>query len=286
MILHPDLVLAGPDAAAAHASAGHRFHRGRNLLDPRAAEWDDTPPLPSDPLYWDDLIRNSIRIGLDAARRTFKPALCVWTLMAGIAALYYLVPATHAAFLALETLQQATGPLFPTIGMGLSVGVIVETIKVLMAGPGKRRWTMENTLNALFNFAVFGLMGLTHYYRYAFQEDFFGRGTSLDVLIPKVMFDQFVWTVIFANPYQTVLFLWKSHGFRWREVTSQIFPFKAFWGTRMLPVLIGNWTFWIPMASIVYCFPSDLQIPLSILAVTIWVLVLSVLTSSRHHEND
>ncbi len=60
-----------------------------------------------------------------------------------------------------------------------------------------------------------------------------------------------------------------------------MFPFKPFWGTKMLPVLVSNWAFWIPMASIVYCFPSDLQIPLSILAVTIWVLILSVLTAKK-----
>ncbi len=281
MIIHPDLILA--DAGVA---GERRFRRGRNLLDPDEVDWDCGPAHASDPPYWDDLIQGSLRIGAAAARKTIKPAMAVWTLMAGIAALYYLVPATRGAFTLLEAIQQATGPLFPTIGMGLSVGLIVESVKVLMAGKGKRRWKMENTVNALFNFAVFGLMGLTHYYRYAFQEDFFGRGTSWDVLVPKVMFDQFVWTVIVANPYQTVLFLWKSHNFRWREITSQILPFKTFWGTRMLPVLVGNWAFWIPMASIVYCFPSDLQIPLSILAVTIWVLVLSVITSSRQHEND
>lgn len=283
MVIHPDLILAGQVSPAALTSAGHRFQRGRNTLDAQSIDWGHAPALPDDPLHWDDLIRNSIRIGIRAARNTLKPALCVWSLMATIAAIYYLVPASRSAFAMLEAIQHATGPLFATLGMGMSVGIIVETVKVLATG--KRRWTMENTTNALFNFAVFGLMGLTHYYRYDFQESFFGTGTSWNVLLPKVMFDQFVWTVLIANPYQTIAYMWKNHGFRFREVTSRMRPFKAFWGTRMLPVLVTNWAFWIPMASIVYCFPSDLQIPLSILAVTIWVLVLSVLTASRAQDD-
>jgi hypothetical protein len=58
-------------------------------------------------------------------------------------------------------------------------------------------------------------------------------------------------------------------------------PFKPFWGTKILPVLITNWAFWIPMVSIIYCFPAELQLPLAILAVTIWVLLLSILTSKK-----
>jgi hypothetical protein len=121
----------------------------------------------------------------------------------------------------------------------------------------------------------------TYFSNYDFQEQFFGVGTSFRVLVSKVLFDQFVWTVLIANPYQTIAYLWKNHRYRWSEVSSQMVPFKPFWGMKMLPVLVSNWAFWIPMASLVYCFPSDLQIPLSILAVTIWVLVLSVLTSTK-----
>jgi len=52
----------------------------------------------------------------------------------------------------------------------------------------------------------------------------------------------------------------------------------------VLPVLITNWAFWIPMVAIIYCFPAELQLPLAILAVTIWVLLLSILTSDNNEE--
>ena len=131
---------------------------------------------------------------------------------------------------------------------------------------------------------IFGILGVLQNYLYAFQAKLFGTGTSLEVLVPKVLFDQFAWTVLFANPYQTILYLWKNRGFSFQKVATQMRPFKPFWGTQVLPVLIANWFFWIPMVSIIYCFPSELQLPLAILAVTIWVLLLSILTSVSHAE--
>jgi hypothetical protein len=131
---------------------------------------------------------------------------------------------------------------------------------------------------------MFGVLGVFQNYLYAFQAKLFGTGTSWQVLVPKVLFDQFVWTVFFANPYQAVLYLWKNNGFSMKKVATQMLPFKPFWGTQILPVLITNWAFWIPMVSIIYCFPAELQLPLAILAVTIWVLLHSLLTASRHED--
>lgn len=261
---------------------GRRFYRGRNCLSQGATTWDTHQPIPEDPPFWDDLFDGSIRIGVSAAKRSMRPALCVWALMGAIAAIYYLVPTSHVAFSSLTAFQNATGILFPFFGMGLAVGLMAEAAKVIMSTD--RKWKSANTHTAIFNFIMFGIMGITSYYRYPFQEDIFGTGNSWQVLASKVAFDQFIWTVIIANPYQALLYLWKNHHYSWREVTSQIFPFKAFWGTKMLPMLIANWAFWIPMATIVYCFPTDLQLPLSILAVAIWVIIISVMTSSKRDE--
>jgi hypothetical protein len=166
--------------------------------------------------------------------------------------------------------------------MGLSVGLLAEAVKVLMSK--EKRWTKANTGNAVFNLLMFGFLGVLQSYFYALQVKMFGSGTSWQVLVPKVLVDQFVWTVFLANPYQTILYLWKNKGYSFKRVSAQMTPFKPFWGTRVLPVLITNWAFWIPMVAIIYCFPAELQLPLAILAVTIWVLLLSILTASNENE--
>ena len=280
-ILNETIQPAGIAAAAIH-SGGRRFYRGRNSIAAGALQWDTRPDIPADMPYWDDMFGSSIRTGLSAARQSLKPAAFVWALMACVAVLYYAVPASQGFFSALAALQKRMGPLFPFLGMGLSVGIMAEAVKVFMST--EKRWTRTNSINAAFNLVMFGAIGVLQDHLYAFQERLFGTGTSLRVLVPKVLFDQFVWTVFFANPYQTILYLWKNNGFSLAKVVAQMFPFKPFWGKQVLPVLITNWAFWIPMVTIIYCFPAELQLPLAILAVTIWVLLLSILTSAEHEK--
>jgi len=279
-----DMISAGKDPKNPSLE-GRRFYRCRNRLAPDTglATPNTRALLPADPPFWDDMIGNSIRIGIRSAKRTLKPALAIWTLMAAIAACYFLVPASAPAFETLTSWQNSLGILFPSIGMGLSVGLLVELVKVSMSD--KKRWTRRNTHDALFNFIVFGLMGASSYYRYAFQDEVFGSGNSWQELATKVCFDQFVWTIFLANPYQSIAYLWKNTGYSWKSVGSQLSPFRSFWGTQMLPVLISNWAFWIPMACLVYVFPLPIQLPLSILAVTIWVMLLTILTSEAQ-QND
>ena len=240
-------------------------------------DWPDPTRIPDDDPYWSDLFQNGLRAGAAAARATLVPALIVWSMMGLLAIAYYSVPASQPVFVALTDLQRRMGLLFPFLGMGLAVGLLTETIKVITARP--RRWRWENTINATFNLLVFGVLGVLQNYFYILQGRLFGTGNTLSVLVPKVLVDQFVWTVFFANPYQTVLYLWRNLDFSFDRVWRQVRPVKLFWGRRVLPVLVTNWAFWIPMVSIVYSFPGDLQLPLAILAVTIWVFLLTYLTA-------
>lgn len=265
-------------------SENRRHYRGRNHFAVSTSGWDDTSGIPVDPPYWDDMFGSSIRIGIAAAKKTFKPALWVWGMMVAIAALYYMAPATHGVFAALVTLQDRMGVFFPSVGMGLSVGILVECVRVMMSQ--ERKWTRGNSVNAGFNFIIWSIMGTTQHYRYAWQVEVFGAGNTFTELVTKVSFDQFVWTVFFANPYQAILYLWKSNGFSWKAVARLATPFRTFWGTQMLPMLVSNWAFWIPMAFLVYYFPPELQIPMAILAVTIWVILLSYLTAATDRDES
>ncbi|MGJ8655296.1 MAG: hypothetical protein ACSHX6_02510 [Akkermansiaceae bacterium] len=279
MFILKDTILGNTEATSSPSSSVRRFYRARNILPEEVLDWDNARSIPHDAPYWDDMFANSTRAGISAARQSLKPACFVWGVMAFIAVLYYAVPATQSFFTALDALQTKMGLFFPFLGMGLSVGFLAEAVKVVMSK--EKRWTRANTGNAVFNLLMFGFLGVLQSYFYALQATLFGMGSSWKVLVPKVLFDQFVWTVFLANPYQTILYLWKNKGFSFKRVGEQMSPFRQFWGTQILPVLITNWAFWIPMVSIIYCFPGELQLPLAILAVTIWVLLLSILTTNE-----
>lgn len=282
MFLLNDNIFAGGAAVNQIQSGGRRHYRGRNSLAVGTVQWDTGPAIPMDIPYWDDMFGSSVRAGMRAARQSIKPAVFVWVLMACVATLYYAVPASQGFFSALNALQARMGLAFPFFGMGLSVGLMAEAVKVGMSR--EKRWTRTNTANAAFNLVMFGVLGVLQNYFYLLQVKMFGTGASLQVLLPKVIVDQFVWTVFLANPYQTILYLWKNQGFSWSKVVAKMSPFKPFWGTQVLPVLIANWAFWIPMVAIIYCFPDELQLPLVMLAVTIWVLLLTFLTSANHED--
>ncbi len=265
--------------------SSRRHYRGRNIAPTGAGTWHYPPELPSDQPDWAEILEHSSRSGIKAARQSLVPACFVWGMMAIIAAAYYLMPSAAYFFDGLEFIQSRMGAWFPFFGMGLSVGLLAEMVRMLSSKD--KRWTRANTINACFNLIVFGILGILQDFFYVWQTQWFGNGQNFRTLASKVMVDQLVWTVFFANPYQTILFIWKENHFKFSKVWESMRPIKTFWGMRMLPVLITNWAFWVPMVSIIYSFPIRLQLPLAILSVTIWVLLLTFLTSnqSTDHEN-
>ena len=280
--LNPSLY--GNEVLAGIPNTSHRHFRGRNVLPPYEVQWNTNPATLLDSPDWIDMIEASAKTAFAAVKQSIKPALLVWGIMGFVAALYYTIPATQVFFVALSGLQEKLGPLFPFLGMGLAVGVIAESLKVMLSAD--KTWRKANTFNAFFNLTMFGCLGVIQNYFYMLQVALFGDSGSLQSLVLKVMMDEFVWTAFFANPYQIILCMWKNSGFSIPKVVTQLRPFKAFWGTQVLPVLITNWAFWIPMVAIIYSFPSVLQLPLAILAVTIWVLLLSILTASNDPEKN
>ena len=271
-------------AAPCASSSSRRHYRGRNVAHASAGNWHFPPELPSDQPDWAEILEHSSRAGLQAARQSLVPACFVWAIMAVVAIAYYLVPAAMYFFDGLDHIQSSLGRLFPFLGMGLSVGLLAETVRVLTGA--NKRWTKANSMNAGFNLMVFGTLGLLQNVFYTQQAAWFGNEQNFSTLACKVIVDQFAYTVFFANPYQTILFIWKENQFKFNKVWQSMRPFKTFWGMRVLPVLITNWAFWIPMVSIIYSFPSRLQLPLAILSVTIWVLLLTFLTSNQSKENE
>ena len=52
-------------------------------------------------------------------------------------------------------------------------------------------------------------------------------------------------------------------------------------GWRVVTVLISTWAVWIPMVSIIYAVPSNLQIPLFNIVLCFWSLMLGSLTKEK-----
>jgi hypothetical protein len=222
-----------------------------------------------------ELFLRSLRLGLAATRANLFPALLVEALMAGLVVSYFYLPAAKPIFGVLTDWNVHGGLLFSFVAMGITVGGLTEIFSVYLHKNG--RWTVEDLENMVFNFLVFGLLGAMNSLFYQMQAHWFGAGRSPSILATKTFVDQFLYTPFLNNPIQTLTFLWKSERFSFRKTAEKMQHFRQFYLLTVLPVLVSNWGFWIPMAVLIYCFPTSLQLPLGILAVAIWSMLIAAL---------
>ena len=227
------------------------------------------------PLNVSELVSRSLRLGLGATQANLVPALCVEALMVGLVFAFFYVPVARPFFNVLSDWNVRGGLTFSFIAMGATVGGLTEAFTVYLHKGG--RWTREDLVNMAFNFLVFGLLGVMNSGLYQLQARWFGAGRSLGTLALKTLVDQFIYTPFLSNPFQTLAFLWKAEDFSFRNTVAKLSYFKQFYVITVLPVLVSNWCFWIPMSALIYCFPTTLQLPLGILAVSIWSMLIAAL---------
>lgn len=269
-----EVALNAPDTKE---TAYHRHFRSRNLVAQRHAAAAHS--IETDVARFDDSVRLSLYKGALAAKRNAVPAIFTLILMGLIAWAYASIPAVGAFFNQVSLFKQNTGILFAIIASGLCIGLLSECFTIFSSGT--RRWTMQNTLSFGFLFLTFGFMSAAKDPIFVLLANLYGEGNGAAVLIKKTLFDQFVWTVFLACPYQTLLFAWKNHDFSFDGIKQECPSFSEFFAVKMLPVLISNWFFWIPMSAIIYSFPTDLQLAVSIIAISLWVCILNMLTKSK-----
>jgi hypothetical protein len=221
-------------------------------------------------LFW-----RSLRLGLSAARANLVPACGVEAMMVGLVLAYFYASVTRPFFDLLSNWNVHGGVVFSFVAMGVAVSGSTELFIVYLHQRG--RWSRENLVNLVFNFMVFGLLGVMNSGLYQLQAQWFGAGRSWETLVRKTLVDQFIYTPFLSNPCQTLAFLWKAEGFSFRSTVENLSDFKQFYLMTVLPVLTSNWCFWIPMSVLIYCFPTTLQLPLGILAVSIWSMLLAAL---------
>ena len=214
----------------------------------------------------------ALRKGLRAAIGNLASILAIQAAIGAVVAIYYLWP-TGSAFLSAYAHWQMSGGPFGN-GLANSVaGVLSELSFVYFQQRG--RWKAENVENLVFKSILFFISGSIVYEFYRYQAIWWGTGASLSVIVPKVIVDQFGYTVIFSCPYFAVLTRWQALRYSsaklWREIRTD------FLTERLLPVLATNWLFWITAISFIYAMPFVLQPPLAVFASAIWGILVSAI---------
>jgi hypothetical protein len=226
-------------------------------------------------------VGEAFRKGLGAAAQNLSAILALQSAMGVIVGIYYLWPAGAAVLSRYAAWQQSGGMLGNGFAAAIAGGVLSEVSLVYFQKKG--RWTPMNVENLAFKFAIFFVAGCMVYEFYRFQAYWWGQGASLSVLVPKVLLDQFGYTVFWATPYYALLTRWHalrySNARLWQEMD------RHFLMERMLPILVTNWIFWIPAITLVYAMPTVLQAPLYVFATAIWGLLVATVGSQDRRSS-
>jgi len=217
-----------------------------------------------------------VRQGWRAAIGNLPSILAIEAVIGAVVALYYLWPPFGAVLSSYARWQTVGGPFSNGLANS-AAGVLSELSLVYFQQRG--RWTKANLENVIFKIVLFYISGFIVYEFYRYQAIWWGDKATLSVIVPKVIVDQFGYTVIFSSPYFALATRWQALRYSgaklWNEMRG------GFLTERLLPVLVTNWMFWIPTISFIYAMPFLLQPALAVFATAIWGILV---TAVGHQE--
>jgi hypothetical protein len=258
-------------------TAAHRHYRSRNSVKKNSSAIRHTSIRNNQIL--EDQFNESIQIGIHTAVQNKLPAIFALSAILVLAITYFYLPAFQSAYNQIAVLKMKMGVLFPFLGMGLSVAILSETIKI--CSNKSKRWTRSNTANFISLFLMFGIIATAKEPIFQLLAHLYGNDANPATIIKKVFFDQFVWTLLLVCPAQSLLYSWKAHGYSMKSLYEECPTFSEFFALKIVPALIQNWCFWAPASAIIYCFPTDLQLATTMIATILWVGLLSAYSPSR-----
>lgn len=220
--------------------------------------------------------------GLRAARANVVPGGIVQLMMLSLALSYYFYPPVQNVLNSLAQFRERTGFFF-SAGITICGGALLpETLSIICFQRG--RIQRKNFIDLLFLIPFWAFIGVWTDVFYKFQGVLFGNNPDVSTVICKVAFDQFVYTPAMGVPLCLFYYRWKDQRGDFRGIPNYWNPRTYF--ELSLPALIGAWGIWIPLTSIMYALPKNLQIPLFGLATSLWVLLLLFMTrnETKRHE--
>jgi hypothetical protein len=210
-----------------------------------------------------------VAAGIAGVKRNALPGLALQVFALALGLAYYLAPGARPVFETVAGWKSHYGLAYSACATALFGGVI-PFLYLLASGhikAGQRR------AEFLFYVLFWGYRGIEVDVFYRLQAYMFGDSATLAVVLPKVLVDQFFYSVFIAAPGQAVFFLWKERGFSFRAIKPDLN--LGYLTGAVATVSFSSWMVWLPAVSVIYCLPSPLQIPLFNLVVCFWVLLLT-----------
>lgn len=234
--------------------------------------------------------RSPFSAGLTALRRFWRPFVLIQSAAVALGLAYRSSDAVRAACVGLARWKTAGGLPFTAIIGAVAGGLLPELAKAVTGrGPGRDSAPSDGAArakrerrawrDARFNLAFFAVNGIAVDGLYRTAARLFGNDAQLSTVIEKIAFDQLVFTPTWSA-LALMLFLARRRGWSWRRTRAELGQdgvegfVRGFLGARVLPLLVSNWCFWIPIVAIVYALPGPLQFLMFAFALAAWSLIM------------
>ncbi|NBR09851.1 MAG: hypothetical protein EBT98_09460 [Opitutaceae bacterium] len=212
--------------------------------------------------------------GLGSARATLGPATVILVMAVSVVGVYYHSDSARELLVRVLPFRVWCGFLFSPLVTMLFSGVI--PFLYLRLNPATARAHPWPHLLFFILFWAYKGFEMDLFYRGAAAV--FGSGHDWLTIVKKVLFENFVYNMVFTMPYGVLLYEWKNAGFQWSKPLADLRAGRWYY-RRILPVLLSVWAVWIPAAACVYSLPFPLQIVLFNLLNCFWVIFFSHVTA-------
>jgi len=206
----------------------------------------------------------------DAARQNAVPAVALQALTLALLLGYWYAPGVHDALERLLRLKLAWGVAYSFLAGALFAGLLPRLVLRWM-GRDAGRFPVE----LAFALAFWGWRSVEVDLMYRAQAWCFGAAADWPTVLAKTAVDQLIYSPLWAVPEIALAFEWKEAGFSWRRMRSRLDP--DFFALRLPAAVVGNAMVWLPAVLAIYFLPTALQLPVSNLVGSFWVLLMIVL---------
>ena len=214
--------------------------------------------------------RNLKQRMVDGLRQNLLPGLILWFFGLSMVMAYYFIDSTRPYFLEIIKLKETYGYIFSAVSTSFFGGLIPYLFMRLSGRDKNGNFWMHGIIFLIY--WAFRGVDVDTFYR--LQSWMFGNTTDARTIFLKVLVDQLIYCVFWANPVTALFFAWKEVNFsfhrlrkekKWAEILDVIVIFA-----------VSTWMVWIPATAIIYSLPGPLQIPLFNLTLCFFVILVSV----------
>jgi hypothetical protein len=210
----------------------------------------------------------------DAVRQNAVPALVLQALTLALLVGYDRWAPAHDALERLLRLKLAWGIGYSFLAGALFAGLLPRLVL---------RWTGRDTgrfaFEVAFACAFWGWRSVEVDLFYGLQAHWFGTAADWATVLAKTAVDQLLYSPLWAVPEIALAFEWKASGFSWRRMRARLD--HDFLRLRLPAAMLGNAMVWLPAVIAIYFLPTALQLPVSNLVGSFWVLLMIVLLQRR-----